>query len=120
MKLDDRCLYVSQKDGGNLVVEKIEIDTKQVVSVINLSKLNERTNEVLKKIKPIFLNQLGMLNDFYIWAKSNQEIELGMLYTNQGTSKRKFEINQIEIANGKIHQMYHHKVNCIKYPNQSP
>jgi hypothetical protein len=31
-----------------------------------------------------------MLNDFYIWAKNNKEIELGMLYTSQGISKRKF------------------------------
>lgn len=43
-----------------------------------------------------------------------------MLYTNQGVSKRKFEINQIELNEAQIRNVYHHRVNCIKYPNQSP
>jgi hypothetical protein len=47
-------------------------------------------------------------------------VELGMLYTSQGTAKRKFEINQIAVAGGRIHQLYHHRVNCVKYPAQSP
>lgn len=72
MKLEDHCLYVSQKEGGNLIVEKIQIQNKSPISLINLGKINDKSQDVLNKIKPIFLNQLGMLNDFYIWTKSTQ------------------------------------------------
>lgn len=43
-----------------------------------------------------------------------------MLYSNQGIYKKSFAINQIDVKDGKIHQIYHHRVNCVKYPNQSP
>lgn len=44
MALEDHFLYVAQKDGGNLVVEKIEIETKNIVSLINLGKLNDKAS----------------------------------------------------------------------------
>lgn len=57
-----------------MIFEKIEIDAKEIASVINLGKVSEESLEVLKTIKPMFLNQLGMLNDFYIWTKSSKTV----------------------------------------------
>lgn len=74
MILDGHSLYISQKEGANLIFEKIEIDAKEIASVINLGKVSEESLEVLKTIKPMFLNQLGMLNDFYIWTKSSKTV----------------------------------------------
>lgn len=74
MILDDHSLYISQRDGANLLFEKIEIDAKEITSSINLGKVSEESLEVLKGIKPMFLNQLGMLNDFYIWTKSSKTV----------------------------------------------
>lgn len=74
MILDDHSLYISQRDGANLLFEKIEIDAKEITSSINLGKVSEESLEVLKGIKPMFLSQLGMLNDFYIWTKSSKTV----------------------------------------------
>lgn len=74
MILDGHSLYISQREGANLLFEKIEVDAKEIISVINLGQVSEESLEVLKTIKPMFLNQLGMLNDFYIWTKSNKTV----------------------------------------------
>lgn len=57
-----------------MLFDKIEIDAKEITSAINLGKVSEESLEILKTIKPMFLNQLGMLNDFYIWTKSSKTV----------------------------------------------
>ena len=47
--------------------------------------------------QPIFLSSMGALKDFYIWGRDTKTIELGMLYTDSGSLKKKFFINPIEL-----------------------
>jgi hypothetical protein len=70
LALDARFLYVAQRHADNLLVEKIDIDTKSVPAVISLGRLPDGGGEFLRRVRPIFLGQLGMLNDFYIWARN--------------------------------------------------
>lgn len=74
----------------------------------------------LSQNNPIFLSNVGKLNDFYILGKSDSAIEFGMLYKNMRRGKKKFEINEITHEKTKIHKYFHYKINCLKYPNQSP
>lgn len=74
MILDGHSLYISQREGSNLLFDKIEIDAKEITSAINLGNVSEESLEIIKTIKPMFLNQLGMLNDFYIWTKSSKTV----------------------------------------------
>ena len=62
--------------------------------------------------KPIFLSQMGALNDFYIWGRDQKTIELGMLYTENGKKKKKFDICELDLKDYKIHDFYHHKIKC--------
>jgi hypothetical protein len=90
LALDAPFLYLGHRDAaGLLVVDKIDTESKALVAVINLGKAGGSAEE-LRRLRPIFLQQLGMLHDFYIWPRSAGEVELGMLYTMQGTAKRKF------------------------------
>ena len=118
--LDQQALYLAHSDSGSLLIEKIDMESRAVGAVINLGKMGERGGEWSRRVRPILLGEMGMLSDFYIWAKGPQEVELGMLYTSFGSAKRKFEINQIAVPQGRIMQMYHHRVTCVKYPKQSP
>lgn len=40
--------------------------------------------------QPIFLEKVGLLNDFYVWKRNEKRVELGMLYQNGADSKRKY------------------------------
>ncbi len=40
---------------------------------------------------------MGAIQDFYIWGKNNNTIEIGMLYVKSEKLKGKYEINQIEL-----------------------
>ena len=47
--------------------------------------------------RPIFVQEMGAMQDFYVWSKDSRTVELGMLYAKSASLKGKYEISQVEL-----------------------
>jgi hypothetical protein len=93
--LQQHVLYIAAPHPSDLQFTQLSILNHEASKLVDLGPLSQARSLPAFARRPLFLDRLGALSNFYSWGRDGSTIEMGMLYSHNNREMRKFEIGVV-------------------------